>query len=86
MGYYLNTDFSYCVDIFDIKLIAKNSSQALTINYPEAAVFDMFIKQYSHKKMVFLLSKTALLNESHAEMLLFDTIKFFVQNNILFQE
>ncbi|HEX9971240.1 MAG TPA: hypothetical protein VGD14_04140 [bacterium] len=86
MTYHLNTDFSYCVDIQDIKLIDKKNNKMITLNYPEAAIFDLLIKQYPHKTLIRTLSKIGLLTEIHAENLIGDTIDFLVQNNVLMPE
>ncbi len=86
MRYRFNTDFSYCVDIHDIKLIDKRDKKMITINYPEAAIFDLLIKQYSHKTMIKMISKIGLLTETHAENLIGETIDFLVQNNVLIPE
>ena len=86
MTFHFNSDISYCVDIHDIKVFDKNTNKTLTLNYPEAAIFDLFIKKYSQKTMVQMTSKIGLLTENHAENLIRDTIDFLVQNNILIQE
>jgi hypothetical protein len=86
MTYHINSDISYCVDIQDIKLIDNRNNRMLTLNYPEAAIFDMLIKQYPHKTMIRMLSKIGLLTETHAENLICDTIDFLVQNNVLMPE
>lgn len=86
MTYHLNTDFSYCVDIQNIKLIDQRKNKMITLRYPEAAIFDLLIKQYSHKTMVRMLSKIGLMTESHAENLIGDTIDFLVQNYMLMPE
>lgn len=86
MTYYLNPDFSYAVDIQDIKLIDNSNGKLITLNYPEAAIFDLLIKQYPHKMMIRMLSKIGLMTDSHAENLIRDTIDFLVQNNVLMPE
>ncbi|MCI0493525.1 hypothetical protein L0Z72_00850 [candidate division KSB1 bacterium] len=86
MTYHMNPDFSYAVDIQDAKLIDNTNGKLITLRYPEAAIFDLLIKQYSHKTMVRMLSKIGLMTDSHAENLIGDTIDFLVQNNVIMPE
>lgn len=86
MIYHFNADFSYCVDIQDIKLIDQRKNKVLTLNYPAAAIFDLLIRQYPHKKMIQMISKIGLLTETHAENLIGETIDFLVQNRVLMPE
>jgi len=86
MTYHLNTDFSYAVDIQDIKLIDNSNDKLITLRYPEAAIFDLLIKQYSYKTMIRMLSKIGLMTDSHAENLIGDTIDFLVKNHVLMPE
>lgn len=86
MKYQFNADFSYCVDTQNIKLMDKSKSKMITLNYPEAAIFDLLIKQYPYKTMIRMISKIGLMTENHAENLICDTIDFLVQQHVLIPE
>jgi hypothetical protein len=86
MAYHFISDFSYCVNIHDVKLFDKTTKNTITLKYPEAAVLDLLIKQYPHKTMVRILSKIGLYTESHAESILGDTLDFMIQHKILVQD
>jgi hypothetical protein len=86
MTYHFNPDIKYCVDINEVKLIDKGKNELFALGYPEAAIFDLLIKQYPPKTMIRMLSKICLITKSHADSLLRDTIEYLVQQNILIQE
>lgn len=86
MTYRFNSDISYCVDLHDIKLTDKGNGRLITLNYPEAAIFDLLIKQYPHTTMIRMISKIGLLTETHAENLIGDTIDLLVRNQVLMPE
>lgn len=86
MTYHFNADFSYCVDIQDVKLFNKTTNKTLILNYPEAAVLDLLIKQYPLKTVIRMLSKIGFYTESHAESIVGDTLDFLIQNNVLVRE
>ncbi len=86
MRYRFNADFSYCVDIQDVKLVDKKGKKVLTLHYPEAAIFDLLIKRYPHNTMIRMMAHIGLLTETHAENLIRDTIDFLVQHRVLLLE
>lgn len=86
MTYRFNSDILYCVDIQNIQMIDKLNRKVITLFYPEAAIFDLLMKQYPCEIMIRMLSKIGLMTETHAEDLIRDTIDFLVQNNIIMPE
>ena len=86
MTYLFNFNFSYCVDIEDIKLIDQRKNKILTLTYPSAAIFDLLIKKYPKITMIRMISKIGLLTETHAEYLIGETIDFLVKNHVLMPE
>jgi hypothetical protein len=82
MTYTFNPDIVYCVELHDVKLFNKKTNQSLTLNYPEAAIFDLLVKEYPHLTMIRMLSKIGFMTESHAESLLNDTLDFLMQHNV----
>ena len=83
MAFQFNSDFSYNVDIQDIKLVHLKENKQLTLAYPEAAIFDLLIKGYPYKTMIRMMKQITLLTETHAENLIRDTIDFLIQHNVL---
>ena len=83
MDYHLNDDFSYCVNIQDIQFINHNEHLYFTLHYPEAAIFDLIFKGYGKKSMVRMMTKIALVSETHAEDLIRDTINILIENKVI---
>lgn len=83
MEYKLNSNFSYYVDIFHIKLINMKEHKQLTLRYPDAAIFALLIKKYAHSKMVNMISEIAHVTTEHAEGLISDTIKMLKKHDVL---
>ena len=83
MNYKLNSDYSYCVDMFDIKLINMKERKQLTLKYPEAAVYALMIKGYAYTDMIRLMAEIAFVTRSHAESLVNDTMKMLQKYDII---
>jgi hypothetical protein len=82
MNYKLNPDFSYCVDVFDIKLINMKEHKQLTLKYPDAAVFALLINKYEPGKIINMISEIAHVTPKHAEGIINDTIDMLKENNV----
>ncbi|MBN2103541.1 hypothetical protein JW835_05815 [bacterium] len=83
MRYQLNPDFSYCVDIRDIKLISRRDNTRICLPYPQAAVFDLLLKGYSQQAMERMMAKIALVTESHAAGLIRDTLDDLMEKKVI---
>lgn len=79
----LNSDFLYCVDIFDIKLINSKEHLQITLRYPDAAIFALIVHGYSYDTMVEMMTSIAHVTKSHAAGLIGDTINLLKENKVL---
>ena len=79
----LNPEFTYCVDIYDIKLVNREKGIQFCLSYPQAAIFDLLLKGYNRKMIVRMLIHIAHMTETHAEHLLEDTLIDFQNKNMI---
>ncbi|MBN2215683.1 MAG: hypothetical protein JW723_15750 [Bacteroidales bacterium] len=83
MNYKLNSGYSYCVDMFDIKLINMKARKQITLRYPDAAVYALMLKGYAYTDMVRMMAEIALVTKSHAEKLVNDTMNMLQEYNVI---
>ena len=85
MTFHLNPNYVYCVDLRDIKLTHKDGRK-LVLDYPQAAIFDMLLKQYSSDTRIRMMRHIGILSEQHARQLINDTIEMLVDTQVLLSE
>ena len=79
------SNISYVVNMYDIQIIDRQTNQAITLGYPEAAVFDLLIKEYPCEKIIQMISYIVHCAKSHAESILNDTLNKLIQKNFIRQ-
>ncbi len=80
------TGLSYHVNISDIEIIDQESGMRTTLNYPEAAVLDLLIKEYPSQTVTQMISKICFCTISHAQSIIIDTIESLLQFNLIILE
>ena len=86
MKYKLNTDFSWCVDMYDIKLINVKEHRQIVLKYPDAAIFALIHNGYTHRKMIYMVSKIAHTSEKHAEEMISDVLDVLKESKVVIEE
>jgi len=84
--YIIHPDVSYCVDVFDIKLYHALRNASITLPYPQAAVWDMLVKQIPRVKMIDRLSKIGCMTAAHAEQVLGETLDYLLAEQLLMKK
>lgn len=81
--YCINPNITYSVDIFDIKLFNKAKNSLTTLSYPQAVIWDLFIKKYSYKSIIHMMAIIGRMTSTHAKAVVDDTLEYFLEENIL---
>jgi len=86
MKYQLNKDFTWSVDIFDIKLINTKEHCQLKLKYPDAAIFALKHDGYAGQKLIHMVSKIAHTTEKHAEEMIRDVLNMLIENQVFIEK
>lgn len=86
MKYQLNTDFSWCVDMYDIKLINTKEHCQVILKYPDAAIFALIQSGYTHQKLIQMVSKIAHTTEKQAEDMISDVIDVLKESKVVLEK
>lgn len=86
MKYQLNKDYSWCVDMYDIKLINATEHCQLILRYPDAAIFALIHDGYKYQKLIQMVSKIAHTTEKHAEEMIGDVLDMLIENKVIVEK
>ncbi len=86
MDIQFNPDFSFCVDVKEIRLVDRKKKTAFCLAYPQAAVFDLLLKGYAPHVLVRMMTKIAHIAPSHAESLIQDTISQLLEKKVIIKK
>ena len=80
--YLLNPEIRYYVNISGIQLDDKKG-HVVSLDYPEAAVFDLLLKKLPDEKIISMLSKIYPGNSSDPVKIFSDTVDLLVKHKII---
>jgi len=86
MKYKLNTDFSWCVDMYDIKLINTKEHCQIILKYPDAAIFALMHSGYKYQKLIHMVSKITHTTEKHAEEMISDVLDVLKESKVVIEK
>ncbi len=81
--YCINPNITYSVDIFDIKVFNTTQNRVTVLSYPQAVIWDLFIKKYSYKSIISMMTIIGRMTATHAKTVVDDTFEYFLAEYIL---
>jgi hypothetical protein len=81
--YRQNPDVSYIVESNSLILINARTGNKLVIDYPQAAVWDLIIKNYTFDMIVRMISNILLITGNQSKSLIVDTLEYLYDKGFL---
>jgi hypothetical protein len=83
--YMQNPDVSYTVESSGLILINKRTGDKYSIGYPQAAVWDLIIKNYTFDKIARMISNILIVTKSHANSIVLDSLEFLYKKGLILE-
>jgi len=83
INYRQNPDVRYIIESSGLILINTRSGNKLAIDYPQAAVWDLLIKNYAPDLMIRMISNILLISRTQAKSIILDTLESLYRKGFL---